>query len=200
MQRNQSTPVKIVSRSRFRSTTEDEPSEEETPPPNRSDRPPPLPLCSSTSRTISRLVMIRTTAIAMTTADLVLPVPCSGAHGQLTVPADSRELTGVEAGATNQGTIDGWLGHHHCDVVGLNRPAIQDTHIRGRIGAVNRGNPVTDGRSGLLRVLWAGHFAGADRPDWLVSDHQSRHPLGAAPRPPAIPVRRCVPPTVPRAT
>src|SRR5262249_4074236 len=73
MQRNQSTPVKIVSRSRFRSTTEDEPSEEETPPPNRSDRPPPLPLCSSTSRIISRLVRSRTTDIAMTTADLVLP-------------------------------------------------------------------------------------------------------------------------------
>src|SRR5215467_765215 len=73
MQRNQSTPVKIVSRSRFRSTTEDEPSEEETPPPNRSDRPPPLPLCNSTSRIISRLVMIRTAEIAMTTADLVLP-------------------------------------------------------------------------------------------------------------------------------
>src|ERR1043166_3925778 len=73
MDTNQTTPVKIVSRSRFRSTTEDEPSEEETPPPNRSDRPPPLPLCNSTSRTINRLVMTRTTDIAMTTADLVLP-------------------------------------------------------------------------------------------------------------------------------
>src|SRR5215813_2387636 len=73
MQRNQRTPVKMVSRSRFRSTTDDEPSEEETPPPNRSDSPPPLPLCSSTSTIISRLVMIRTTAIAMVTADLVLP-------------------------------------------------------------------------------------------------------------------------------
>src|SRR5580700_2611935 len=57
---NQSTPKKMVIRSRFRSTTDDEPKVEETPPPNRSERPPPLPLCSSTSTTMSRLVIIRT--------------------------------------------------------------------------------------------------------------------------------------------
>ncbi len=43
--RNHTTPVMMVSRSRLRSTTEDPPSELETPPPNRFDRPPPLPRC-----------------------------------------------------------------------------------------------------------------------------------------------------------
>src|ERR1035438_8567095 len=73
MHRNHRMPVKIVRRSRFRSTTDDDPSVDETPPPNRSDRPPPLPLCSSTSSIISRLVMMRTTEIAITTALLVPP-------------------------------------------------------------------------------------------------------------------------------
>jgi len=68
MQTNQRTPVKIVIRSRFRSTTDDDPRDDETPPPNRSDSPPPLPLCSNTSTTMSRLVMIRTIEIAMVTA------------------------------------------------------------------------------------------------------------------------------------
>ncbi len=67
---NQMMPVMIVSLSRFRSTTDDEPSEEVTPPPNRSERPPPLPLCNSTSTTISRLVMIKTIEIPMVTGVL----------------------------------------------------------------------------------------------------------------------------------
>src|SRR5579875_930079 len=70
MQINQIMPVKIVRRSRFRSTTEDDPSEEVTPPPNRSERPPPLPLCSSTSTSIRMLVMIRTIEIPTVTAAL----------------------------------------------------------------------------------------------------------------------------------
>ena len=57
---NQISPMPIVSRSRLRSTTDDPPSDETMPPPNRSDRPPPLPLCRRTSSTISRLVMMST--------------------------------------------------------------------------------------------------------------------------------------------
>src|SRR5690242_1822652 len=68
MHRNHRTPVKIVIRSRFRSTTDDEPRDDETPPPKRSDRPPPLPLWSRTSKIISKLVMIRTTDTPISTA------------------------------------------------------------------------------------------------------------------------------------
>src|ERR1022692_4857009 len=73
MQTNHKTPVKIVMRSRFRSTTEEEPSDDDIPPPNMSESPPPLPLCSSTSSTMSRLEMIRTIENAMTTAGVVPP-------------------------------------------------------------------------------------------------------------------------------
>src|SRR5262249_43324723 len=169
MQRNQTTPVKIVSRSRFRSTTDDEPSEELTPPPNRSDKPPPLPLWSSTSSTISRLVMMRTTEIPITTADsrpsgCFLCYALSGTHGQSPVPADPDELTGIEAGRADQSAIDGWLRHDRSDVVGLNRPAIQDTHIEGHIVPVNRGNPLPDRLAHLLGVLRAAHLPRADPP------------------------------------
>src|SRR5690242_21129033 len=68
MHTNHKTPKKIVMRSRFRSTTEDEPRVELTPPPNRSDSPPPLPLWSSTRRIITRLVMIRITESPTTIA------------------------------------------------------------------------------------------------------------------------------------
>src|SRR6516164_11315962 len=67
MQTNHRTPKKMVMRSRFRSTTEDDPRVEETPPPNRSDRPPPLPLCRRTSRIITSDVMIRMTESAIST-------------------------------------------------------------------------------------------------------------------------------------
>src|SRR5947209_1348191 len=68
MTTNHRTPKKIVMRSRFRSTTEDEPRVELTPPPNRSDKPPPLPLCSSTSKIITKLVMTRITESPTTIA------------------------------------------------------------------------------------------------------------------------------------
>src|SRR5487761_776907 len=68
---NQSTPKKMVMRSRFRSTTDDDPNVEETPPPKRSDRPPPLPLCRRTSRTITIDVMIRMTESAISTGYLL---------------------------------------------------------------------------------------------------------------------------------
>ena len=56
-QANQITPIPTVSRSRLRSATDEPPSALETPPPNMSDRPPPRPLWSRTSRISSRLVM-----------------------------------------------------------------------------------------------------------------------------------------------
>jgi len=128
MHTNQMIPVKMVIRSRFRSTTDDEPSEEEMPPPNRSDSPPPLPLCSSTSNTISRLVIIKITDNATVTAVSRLsmlggaaeylaggsPGPCLPAVGGaaswglqgacppwVTIPADSHELTGIQARAAD---------------------------------------------------------------------------------------------------
>src|SRR4051795_6854439 len=57
---NQTIAVKIVIRSRFFSTTDEPDSVEDTPPPNRSDRPPPLPRCSKISRTSTRLVTTST--------------------------------------------------------------------------------------------------------------------------------------------
>src|SRR5580698_3221590 len=107
MQTNQRTPVKIVIRSRFRSTTDDDPRDDETPPPNRSDSPPPLPLCSNTSTTMSRLVMIRTIEIAMVTAGSgPLRAFRSGDGAQITIPADPDEFPGIEAGPSDQTPID----------------------------------------------------------------------------------------------
>src|ERR1017187_4566206 len=118
MHRNHRTPVKIVILSRFRSTTDDEPREDEIPPPKRSDSPPPLPLCSRTSTTMSRLVMIKTIEIAMVTAASRLFLSCrlavvpfylwcrSGNGSQPTIPADPDEISGIQAGPTDQRPID----------------------------------------------------------------------------------------------
>jgi hypothetical protein len=64
----------MVIRSRFRSTTEDEPRVEDTPPPNKSDKPPPLPLCSRTSKIITKLVIIRITESPTIIAVIQLPL------------------------------------------------------------------------------------------------------------------------------
>src|SRR6204780_4162345 len=74
MSMNQRTQKKAVIRSRIHSTPEEEPRVEDTPPPNRSDRPPPLPLCSRTSRIITRLVMIRITETPTIIAVIHLPL------------------------------------------------------------------------------------------------------------------------------
>ena len=57
---SQTTPMMIVSRSRFRSATDEPPSEDEMPPPNRSDRPPPRPLCRRTESAKAILVITKT--------------------------------------------------------------------------------------------------------------------------------------------
>ena len=133
MTMNDSTPKKMVIRSRFRSTTDDEPSVEDTPPPNRSDKPPPLPLCRRTSRTITRLTMIRMTESAISTAVYLLAkmtvTTCcqrlrltgrrSLAAGQLAVPADRSELGGIEASAADEGSVYVLLPHNRRDVVVL---------------------------------------------------------------------------------
>src|SRR6202042_34096 len=120
MHTNHSTPQKTVILSRFRSTTDDEPSEDEIPPPKRSDSPPPFPLCSSTRTTMSKLVMIKTIEIAMNTAVSRLSWGCrSGNRGQLTIPADPDEISGIQAGPAYQRPVDVWLGHDRGHVVGL---------------------------------------------------------------------------------
>src|SRR3954463_16329568 len=60
---NHTMPVKMVIRSRFFSTIDEPDRVDETPPPNRSDRPPPLPRCSRMSSTRSRLVISSTIEI-----------------------------------------------------------------------------------------------------------------------------------------
>src|SRR5690348_8483997 len=202
MHTNHKTPKKIVMRSRFRSTTEDEPRVELTPPPNRSDSPPPLPLWSSTRRIITRLVMIRITESPTTIAVIHLLLVTrprwreSYRHGhdrpgsrcaeptllslrrQFTIPADLSELPGVEAGSADEGAVDVRQRHDRRDVAGLDGPAIQDTHTGGRFGAMKLRNPRPDRRRRLLHVVGSGHLAGADSPDRLVGDHHRRHVLG----------------------
>src|SRR5262245_46859652 len=110
-------------------------------------------------------------ATALAVHDAVLGL--SGTHSQFPVPADPDELTGIEAGPSDQRAVDSWLRHDRSDVVGLNRPAIQDTHTGGRVVPVNRGNPVPDRLARRLRVLRLSDLAGADRPYRLVGDDQA---------------------------
>src|SRR4051794_34605316 len=94
MHANQSRPTTTVIRSRLRSATEEPPTEDCMPPPNMSERPPPLPLCISTSSIISRLKTIRAIENPKTTAG-----PTSsdsdgrqGAQGQPYAPARVRRI------------------------------------------------------------------------------------------------------------
>src|ERR1044071_6283528 len=68
MHANHSRPTTMVIRSRLRSATEEPPTEDCIPPPNMSDRPPPLPLCMSTSSIIRPLKTIRAIENPITTA------------------------------------------------------------------------------------------------------------------------------------
>src|SRR5271154_2884942 len=195
MSTNHRTPKNTVIRSRFRSTTEEEPRVEDTPPPNMSERPPPLPLWRRTSRTIMQLVMIRIIESPMTIRYIPLISTSHPAtsriilgYRQFTVPAYLSKLDHVEARAADEGTVHILLRHDRRDVPGLYGPAIQDTHTRTRLGAMNRRNPAANRRAGLLGVVGSGNLTGPDRPYRLVSHHQSRHRLGRHPdqRPPQL--------------
>src|SRR6202012_5721188 len=89
-------------RSRFRSTTDEDPSVEETPPPNMSERPPPLPLCRSTSRTITSETMIRMTESAISTGSSLLGTLVN----YLIVPADQSDLAGPQPSPADERAVD----------------------------------------------------------------------------------------------
>src|ERR1700689_2058222 len=168
MQMNHRIPVKTVIRPRFRSTTDDDPRDAETPPPKRSDSPPPLPLCSSTSTTMSRLVMIRTIEIAMVTAGSgPLRASRSGDGAQIPIPADPDKFPGIEAGPSHQAPIDVRLRHDRGHVVWLHRPAIQNTRTSRHSVPVNGGNAAEKGGADFLGILGRSHLAGPDGPHRL---------------------------------
>src|SRR5579884_440107 len=194
----QITASTMVIRSRFFSTTEEPPCCEVKPPPNMSERPPPLPLCSSTKTISSRLVTARMTSSAMTTCGSSLYyrrlgdggrgrayLSCvladqslrpgstrrSGVDGLIAVTHDPHEVLRVQGGAADQRAVDVRLGHDPRGVRALDRAAVQDAHLlRGLRGDTFR-EPAADRADDLLRVGRGGHLAGADRPDRLVRDH-----------------------------
>src|SRR3954469_15635503 len=124
---SQTRPMPIVRRSRLRSTTLEPPSDDDTPPPNMSDRPPPLPLWSRTSSTSSELVKISTpekmysvmlnaglsTDSTGTAYDEVVAWGRASELCRRSVPEahDPAEVLGVEAGATDEGSVDVLLRH-----------------------------------------------------------------------------------------
>src|ERR1700733_13433609 len=176
MHTNQRTPKKMVIRSRFRSTTDEEPSVEETPPPNRSESPPPLPLCRRTSRTITSDVMIRMTESAISTGFFSPLEPSATtlrnltACGHLMVPADRSELTGVQAGAADEGAVNVLSRHNRRNVVGFDGSDVENTHPGSGLAARRARNMRSYRRAHLLRVVGRRDLAGADRPDRLPGD------------------------------
>src|SRR4051794_10928923 len=145
-------PTPTVNRSRFRSATEEPPSELDTPPPNMSDSPPPRPLWSSTRTTSRQLVVTSSTVKTVVTRSSLRhhsahPEPARGAvwtrtrvgllptghlQGRHVVEAaDPSELLGLEAGPAHESPVDVGLGHDPGDVRRLDRAAVEDAAAVG---------------------------------------------------------------------
>src|SRR6476469_1013820 len=128
MHANQMTPTPTVNRSRLRSATDDPPKLLETPPPNRSERPPPRPLCSSTSRIMialartSRMVKSRITSGSLR-HDGDEPTSASPGRpaqiGHRVEPADPTELVHLQGRTSDEAPVDVRLVHDPADVGGL---------------------------------------------------------------------------------
>src|ERR1700722_8689253 len=97
------------------------------------------------------------------------------------VPADRSELTGVQAGAADEGAVNVLSTHDRRDIVALDGPAVQNTHTGPGFAAHRARNVLSDSGRYLLRVSGGGDLAGADRPDRLVGDHHRRDRLGGDP-------------------
>src|SRR5689334_15476284 len=98
--------------------------------------------------------------------------------GQLTIPADSSELTGVEARAADESAVDVLLRHDGRDVIALDGPSVKDTHPGTGFAPRGARNMFADRGGHLLRVIRRRDLAGADRPDRLVRDHHRRDRVG----------------------
>src|SRR6478735_2311881 len=126
MHANQHRPTTTVIRSRFRSATEEPPTDDCMPPPNMSERPPPFPLCISTSSISRPLKTIRAIENPITTAGPTsselgkgtgaghLPDPRKGTTDRLRRSTSSLvaetddldELVRVQRGTADQGAVD----------------------------------------------------------------------------------------------
>src|SRR6476620_10330962 len=122
----------MVNRSRLRSATDEPPRELETPPPNMSDRPPPRPLCKSTSTTSTALVIMRMMVSNRVTIENPTVRRRRSQDRHRVEAADAAELLGLEAGPAHQGAVDVLLGHQSRHVRRLDRAAVEDPdRIRG---------------------------------------------------------------------
>src|SRR6478752_7573877 len=161
---NQMTPMPTVSRSRFRSATDE--------PPRELERPPPRPLCRRTSMIISRLVAMRMIVKRRSTARSYVtpgarPKGCSQ-HWHVVVPADAAELVGLQARPAHQAPVHVGLRHDRGHVGRLDRAAVEDAY-GVRSGVPVRGPALfTNRRAHLLRVVGRGHLTRPDGPDRLV--------------------------------
>src|SRR5689334_4438254 len=169
-QANQMAPMPTVNRSRFRSATEEPPSELDTPPPNMSDRPPPRPLCRRTSTTSRKLVSMSRMVKSRVTVENPTSRIGQSEQGHVVEPADPGELVHLEARTAHQAAVDIIAVHDPRDVRGLHRTAVEDAYAVGRCVPVDVTDPLADGGADLLRVVGRGDLAGADGPDGFVGD------------------------------
>src|SRR3954447_20743560 len=183
-------PTPTVNRSRFRSATDDPPSELDTPPPNMSDSPPPRPLWSSTSTTSRQLVSTSSTVKTVVTRtyptsplwacrtrprgglDQDRPASTVSQGGHVVEAADPAELLGLEARSPDESPVAIGLPHDPGDVRRLDGAAVEDAAAVGGIATGSVADPPADRRGHLLGVLGRRHLAGADRPDRFVGDHE----------------------------
>ena len=143
------------------------PSEVLTPPPNKSDSPPPLPLqqhqCDQEHTGDKQRDFERKDHLELPSSGTANTSVTSG--GDLwvqAVPHDRCEFLRVEARPADQGAIHVRFGHDARDVRGLHRATVEDPSLLGDSGAVVLPDPFTDDSAHLLGVFRRGDLAGTD--------------------------------------
>src|SRR5262249_55664777 len=85
---------------------------------------------------------------------------------------DLGEAAGIEAGATNECTVDVRLGHQIARVVRFHAAAVLNPNLVGRRFVGHFAQRMTNERVRFLRLLRGRVTPGSDRPDRFVGDYR----------------------------
>src|SRR5437870_2985202 len=102
------------------------------------------------------------------------PLPRRCAH-------DGREVSGLEAGAADEGPVDLLLPQQLRSVVRLYAAAVQNSDRLGGARPELAGGRLAENAADAVRLLAGTNLAGADRPNRLVGEDHSGDLLGSEP-------------------
>mmetsp|Transcript_4141 Transcript_4141/g.4812 ORF Transcript_4141/g.4812 Transcript_4141/m.4812 type:complete len:286 (+) Transcript_4141:207-1064(+) len=95
---------------------------------------------------------------------------------------DAPELLSDQTGPSDQAAIDLWLRHELVDGIGCHRTSVLDANGLGHLLVIKTRQDRAEELVDLVGILGSANQSSADRPNWLIGNHDVAHLLLGHPK------------------